>query len=135
MSADWRAGADAAAELLALTGHTVDQRLARIAATAGYNLEALKDRTCPNRPAAINRWLVRHLDLCARTFCRPPPPELVALAAYQLAVKGPPRSHRKNLRMFLAAARHKARHPDASVSQIAKAIGYPQKTTIKGWLS
>jgi hypothetical protein len=135
MSRDWRDDADAAEEFFGLLGATVDQRLDSIAATARALLSDLKAGTCRYRRSAINRWAVRHLDLCARTFCRPPPVELVALVEHQLGVaSGARNSNRKNREKFIAAAHHVAQYPDNTPAQIARAIEYDQKRVIAMWL-
>jgi hypothetical protein len=126
---------EAAEAFFALTGRTVDQRLQDIAATARAVLDSIERRSCPHKPSAINRWAVRQLDLCARTFCRPPSSELVALIERQLGAHASERDGaRKNREKFVAAAHHKAQFPDATPAKIARAIGYDQKNIIKIWL-
>jgi hypothetical protein len=136
MPRDWRAEAAAAEEFFDLCGGgTVDQGLANIAATARALLADLKAGTRRHQRAAINRWAVRHLDLCARTFCRPPPVELVSLVEHQLGVAGAERDgNRKNREKFIAAAHHVAQYPDATPAQIARSIKYDQKRVIATWL-
>ena len=142
MARNWREAAETADEFFRLFSSafrprnpTVDQRLGSIAATARAVLASLKAGTCQHKPAAINRWIVRHLDLCARTFCRPPPVELVELIQRQLGVAGEERDgNRKNREKFIAAVHYVAQHPDATPAQIARFIKYDQKNIIRGWL-
>jgi hypothetical protein len=134
MSRDWRTDAAVAEEFFGLLGATVDQRLERIAETARAVLASLKTGTCQHKPAAIHRWTARHLDLCARTFCRPPPVELLELNEYLLGADKPERSTRKNLEKFIAAAHYVAQHPKATPAKIARAIEYDQKRIIALWL-
>jgi hypothetical protein len=94
---------------------------------------ALLDGEIVERRAVVNRWIVRSLDLCARTFCCPPPPELVELVARQLGVAGTARDERQNWQKFVAAAHYVAANPEATASQIARAIDYDQKQQIKRW--
>ena len=73
----------------------------------------------------LNRWVVRQLDLCSRTFCRPPPPELVELVECLLEVESPERDGRiKNRAKFVAAVHYVAEYPDATPAKIARAIKY-----------
>jgi hypothetical protein len=132
---DWRAVAEAADEFYGLFGAPVDQQLENITATAHTVLANLKDGTCRHKPADINRWTIEQLDLCAQTFCCPPPAELVRLVEYLLGADKPKRNGaRKNREKFIAAAHHVAQYPDATPAQIARAIEYDQKIVIKGWL-
>jgi hypothetical protein len=134
MTADWRAAAEAAEQFFAHVGLTVDQRLASIAGTAGRELDRLKAGTRAHRPAAIKRWVVRQLELCAQTFCRPPPTELVQLIEHLLGVDKPARDRaRKNPKAFFAAASYLAAHPSATNHEIAREIDYHQKRIIAGW--
>jgi hypothetical protein len=94
---------------------------------------ALLDGEIVERRAVVNRWIVRSLDLCARTFCCPPPPELVDLVAKQLRVAGTARGERQNWEKFSDAARYVAQHPEATPAQIARAIDYDQKRQISRW--
>ena len=142
MARNWREAAETADEFFRLFSSafwprnpTVDQRLGSIAATARAVLASLKAGTCQHKPAAINRWIVRHLDLCARTFCRPPPVELVELIQRQLGVAGEERDgNRKNREKFIAAAHHVAQYPSATPARIARAINYDQNRIIAKWL-
>jgi hypothetical protein len=134
MTADWRDAAEAAEHFFAHLGLTVDQRLASIAGTAGRELGRLKVGARAHRPAAIKRWVVRQLDLCARTFFRPPPPELVQLIEHLLGVDKPARDGaRKNPKAFFAAASYLAAHPSATNNEVAREIQYDQKRIIAQW--
>jgi hypothetical protein len=113
---------------------TVDQRLERIAATA----EAIRKSPAgfySGRRAVVHRWTARQLDLCSRTFCRPPPVELVRLVEHLLGADKPERNGaKKNREKFIAAAHHVALHSDATPAKIARAIKYDQKHVIARWL-
>jgi hypothetical protein len=114
---------------------SVDQRLERIAATSAAMHSSLKAGLYKSRIAAVNRWVVRQLDLCARIFCRPPPPELVKLIEHLLGVDCPERNGRiKNREKFVAAVHYVAEYPDATPAKIARAITYDQKSVIARWL-
>ena len=124
----WRESAEAAEAFFQLVGQaTVAERLANIASTARAVLHALKTGAHTHAPAAINRWAVRHLDLCSRTFHRPPPPELVALVAHQLRADKPERSGRKNRPKFVAAAHH---IDDFPVSKITLGNSFATATVV-----
>jgi hypothetical protein len=119
----------------ALCLDSVEQRLARIAATAEALLEGRKAGMYKAQLADINRWAIRQLDLCSRTFECAPPVELVQLLEYQLGADKPKRDGtKKNREKFVAAARHVAERPHATTAQIARAIKYDQKRVIAGWL-
>jgi hypothetical protein len=122
--------AEAAEGFFAAIGATVDQRLEAIATAARILCQIKNDS-----PADVNHWAIRQLDLCSRTFCRPPPVELVELIARQLHVNGKRRTDRKNRAMFFAAAKHKAKDPSATAAQICRAIGYDQKRQVKKWMA
>jgi hypothetical protein len=126
----------AADELFRALGlDSVDQCLARIAATAATLLEGRKAGMYKSQLADINRWAIRQLDLCSRTFECAAPVELVQLLEYQLGADKPKRDGaKKNRKQFVAAARHVAERPDATPAQIARAIKYDQKHVIAGWL-
>jgi hypothetical protein len=126
----------AADELFSALGlDSVNQRLERIAATAAALLKGRKAGMHKSQLADINRWAIRQLDLCARTFERAPPVELVQLLEYQLGANKPKRDGtKKNREKFIAAAHHVAEHPNATPAQIARAIEYDQKYVISGWL-
>lgn len=126
----------AADELFRALGlDSVDQRLERIAATSDALHRSLKAGFYKNRKAVIARWAVRHLDLCARTFERPPPVDLIKLIEYQLGADKPERDGaRKNREKFIAAAHYVAEHPDVTPAKIARAIKYEQKRVIACWL-
>jgi hypothetical protein len=106
-----------------------------MAATAAAVLKGRNAGLYKSQLADINRWAVRQLDLCARTFQRPPPVELVQLIEYQLKADKPKRDGaKKNRQKFVAAAHYVAEHPDATPAQIARRIKYDQKHIIVGWL-
>jgi hypothetical protein len=114
---------------------SVDQRLERIAATSATLHNDLKAGMCRYRLAIINRWVIRHLDLCTRTFKRPAPVELVRLIEHLVGADKPERNGaRKNREKFVAAADYVAHYPDATPSKIARAIKYDQKRIIARWL-
>ena len=114
-------------------GATVDERLARVAAASAALHKSVG--FYKNRVAEINRWTVRQLDLCSRTFERPPPVELVRLIEHLLGADKPARNGcRKNPEKFTAATHYVARFPDATPSKIANAIKYDQKRVIARWL-
>jgi hypothetical protein len=104
----------AADELFSALGlDSVNQRLERIAATAAALLKGRKVAMYKSQLADINRWAIRQLDLCARTFERAPPAELVQLLEYQLGANKPKRDGaKKNREKFIAAAHHVAEHPN-----------------------
>jgi hypothetical protein len=126
----------AADELFSALGlDSVNQRLERIAATAAALLKGREAGMYKSQLADINRWAIRQLDLCARTFERAPPVKLVQLLEYQLGADKPKRDGaKKNREKFIAAAHHVAEHPNATPAQIARAIEYDQKYVIAGWL-
>jgi hypothetical protein len=126
---------EAAEQFFAVTGYTIHQRLEGIADTA-RKLRRLTEAGhlyARKHGAEINRWAARHLDLCVRTFCRLPPVELVKLMERQLGADRPPRTRRRNPEKFSAAAEYEARHPAATSSAIARAIGYNQQRMIAKW--
>jgi hypothetical protein len=127
----------AADELFQALGlESVDRRLDWIAATAAALLKGRKAGMYKSQLADINRWAIRHLDLCARTFERPPPVELVLLIEFQLGADKPKRDGtKKNRQKFIAAAHYVAEHPNATPAQIARRIKYDQKYIIAGWLN
>jgi len=126
----------AADELFRVLGlPSVDQRLDRIAKDAATLRKGLQAGFHKNQLAVINRWAIRQLDLCARTFDRPPPLELVVLLEYLLGADKPERNgSRKNREKFIAAAHHVAQYANATPAQIARAIQYDQKRVIQSWL-
>ena len=127
--------------LFELTGRSVDDRLAGMAKTARTVLEEIQ-RTDNEpravagqkrrRPTIIGRWAARQLDLCAKTFERPPPKELVDLFNY-LHDAAAPFTTRPLANQWYRAAHHKALHPDASLREIAAASGVSH-TLCRDWL-
>lgn len=122
---------DAAAQLYAATGTSVADRIAGIEARASRLLRLLGGR----RPrASTARWAMRQLRACAITFREPPPPSLIDLVAIQLGVSAR-RTDIKNSEKFLEAARYVALHPEATVSQVKRAVGKPDwHRQIAAWM-
>ncbi len=115
-----------------LFGPTVVDRLAAMDARAA-DIAALLESGATKERADIQRWVSERLDACF-LFQEPPPLNLVRLNRLLIGVSEKPRATVKNRGKWRAAAAYKARNPEASASQIRKAIGYDQLTQIKKWL-
>ncbi len=103
-----------------ITGRTVDDEIQAIDREAEFYIAVMKFDLVPKKRNELARWLVKHLGMC-NSYCRPPPPKLVELAAHLLKVDTPPRSRRRNKEKFRAAAAYVAEHPNATPSAIARA--------------
>ncbi len=118
----------AAQQLFAVTGWTVEGRMASIEANAA----ALLDR--PQLDADEKRLAIRYLQFCCRTLYEPAPGSLLRLIERIVDVPEVPRSRIRNRVKWSDAARYYAANPAATPRQIATAIGYDQFATIKRWM-
>jgi len=117
----------------------IDRRMAGMSESAATALALLLERekqprkqNDPTYPKAeVARWAARHLDLCSRTFQRPPPTSLVDLTAHLLDVSKEPTGNPRPPE-FWRAADYLAEHPDSRDSPAARAVGVSNHT-IKKW--
>jgi hypothetical protein len=118
-----------ARRLFAATGWPVEKRLAAIERDAKNLL------TFDKLEADDRRWAIRALRTCSIVFAEPPPASLVELVERIAKVPAIARSRIRRKDKWLAAAKHKASHPEATARQIATAIDYQQWPTITRWMS
>jgi hypothetical protein len=85
--------------------------------------------------ADMRRWAKRAQSVCHTVFAEPAPPSLDRLIELLMNVKDQSRSRIKNREKYNAAVRFRAKHREATVSRIKRAIGYDQRRTIKRWLA
>ena len=114
-------------------GPSVDTRLERLECDAAALLEQV--RQGERKRAPIKAWVKRQVEVCATVFAEPPPPSLVELVATLMGVKERSRADRRNREMFFAAATYLANNPNATATQIKRAIKYDQQQQIKKWMA
>jgi len=127
-------GRKAAEKLFALTGWTLEQRLASIERIAA---ELVKENRAGHRctGADVRQWVAKNLYVCSTVFDAPAPKSLVELNKILLKVSDQPRSRLKNKAMFRKAADYVAAHPGATPCQVKRGIDYDQRKVIARWMA